>query len=429
MRLSIPSRIETSSIEIGSSARTTSARRRGRARSRRAAAGRRRACAGTSSRSPRAGQGRPCRSSSCTRCRTWPRGTTLWIRSGRARWCSTCLTGLSERERVLEDHLHLRPVAASRCRRRAARTSLPLERIEPEVGVVQPREDAGDGALAAAALADERSDRALAEREAHVVDGAELLRAAADAAGADREVLVESAATSRAGGAHVRRSMRSSDEVTGDEVAGRDRVEHGPLGRLARVQRCVSRAAVRARGWKRQPLGGSREVGRGAGDTGQRLDRPVSGGNEPISPTVYGCSGLAKSSLRGRRLDDLARVHDCDPVANSMRSERSCVMKSTAKPSSRWSCLDLLEDLALDDDVERGRRLVHDSSSGLERERHRDDHALPHAAGELVRVGAQTAPVDAHELEEVAGLRRARRCLRDPLVRLASCRRTGRRRA
>ena len=83
-------------------------------------------------------------------------------------------------------------------------------------------------------------------------------------------------------------------------------------------------------------------------------------------------------------------------------------MKRTAKPSSRWSSWICCEDLALDDDVERGRRLVHDHQLGLERERHRDDHALAHAAGELVRVGANAAAVDADQVEQVGGPRRAR---------------------
>ena len=63
---------------------------------------------------------------------------------------------------------------------------------------------------------------------------------------------------------------------------------------------------------------------------------------------------------------------------------------------------DLLQDLALHDDVERGRRLVHDHELGMEREGHRDDHALPHAAGELVRVGADAALVDPDEIEQLA---------------------------
>ena len=91
-------------------------------------------------------------------------------------------------------------------------------------------------------------------------------------------------------------------------------------------------------------------------------------------------------------------------------------MNRTAKPSSRCRSRDLLQDLALHDDVERGRRLVHDHELGLERERHRDDHALPHAAGELVRVRAERRAVDADELEQLAGARE-RAPLRDALVR------------
>ena len=49
----------------------------------------------------------------------------------------------------------------------------------------------------------------------------------------------------------------------------------------------------------------------------------------------------------------------------------------------------LVEDLRLDRDVERGRRLVGDQQLGRARERHRDHHALAHAARELVRVGPQ----------------------------------------
>ena len=77
-------------------------------------------------------------------------------------------------------------------------------------------------------------------------------------------------------------------------------------------------------------------------------------------------------------------------------------MNRTAKPSSLLELLELLQDLALHDDVERGRRLVHHDQLGLERERHRDHDALAHAAGELVRVRAHALAVDADELEQVA---------------------------
>ena len=45
-----------------------------------------------------------------------------------------------------------------------------------------------------------------------------------------------------------------------------------------------------------------------------------------------------------------------------------------------------VEDLGLDGRVERGGGLVGDDELGLEGEGHRDHRALPHAAGELVRV-------------------------------------------
>ena len=77
-------------------------------------------------------------------------------------------------------------------------------------------------------------------------------------------------------------------------------------------------------------------------------------------------------------------------------------MNRTAKPSSRLQLLELLQDLALHDDVERSRRLVDHDQLGLERERHRDHDALAHAAGELVRVARARATVDADELEQVA---------------------------
>ena len=58
-------------------------------------------------------------------------------------------------------------------------------------------------------------------------------------------------------------------------------------------------------------------------------------------------------------------------------------------PSSRCRALQQLQDLRLDGDVERGGRLVGDQQVGLVGERHGDHHALPLAAGKLVRIGAE----------------------------------------
>jgi hypothetical protein len=74
-------------------------------------------------------------------------------------------------ERILEDHLHLRPVAQDRAPAAVLRDVVVAEEDRARRRVVQPREQSRDGALAAAALADERGDRTAAQREADVVDG------------------------------------------------------------------------------------------------------------------------------------------------------------------------------------------------------------------------------------------------------------------
>ena len=91
-------------------------------------------------------------------------------------------------------------------------------------------------------------------------------------------------------------------------------------------------------------------------------------------------------------------------------------MKSTAKPSSVCSsriCCRISRCTTTSSAVV-GSSMI--TSSGPERERHRDHHALPHAAGELVRVRAEPPAVDADELEQVARARE-RLVLRHALVR------------
>ena len=70
-------------------------------------------------------------------------------------------------------------------------------------------------------------------------------------------------------------------------------------------------------------------------------------------------------------------------------------------PSRCCRSREQLEDLRLDGDVERGGRLVGDDERRVHDERHRDHHALAHAAGELVRILARA-------LRRARGCRRAR---------------------
>ena len=68
-----------------------------------------------------------------------------------------------------------------------------------------------------------------------------------------------------------------------------------------------------------------------------------------------------------------------------------CVISTSAMPRSRCSVLQQVEDLRLDGDVEGGGRLIRDQQARGAGDRHRDHHALAHAAGELVREGGEAA--------------------------------------
>ena len=63
----------------------------------------------------------------------------------------------------------------------------------------------------------------------------------------------------------------------------------------------------------------------------------------------------------------------------------------SAVPDSRHSFCISNKDLSLDRDVQRGGGLVGDDQIGLVQQRDRDGDALPHAAGELVRIRASAA--------------------------------------
>ena len=86
-------------------------------------------------------------------------------------------------------------------------------------------------------------------------------------------------------------------------------------------------------------------------------------------------------------------------------------MKSTDVCELRLELRDEVEHLRLDRRVEAGRRLVEDQERRVLRERHRDDDALLHPAGELVRVAA-------HDRVRVGDLHPRERLAR-PLARLA----------
>ena len=88
-----------------------------------------------------------------------------------------------------------------------------------------------------------------------------------------------------------------------------------------------------------------------------------------------------------------------------------------AVPVSALQLAHQVEDLRLDGDVERGGRLVGDQQCRFAEQRHRDHHALAHAARELVRVlvEALLGGRDAHALQHLD--RGARAASRLPIPR------------
>jgi hypothetical protein len=79
-------------------------------------------------------------------------------------------------------------------------------------------------------------------------------------------------------------------------------------------------------------------------------------------------------------LDNLSAVHhqhargDFGDDAEVVRDEQDREAESLLQVGEQ------LEDLCLDGHVERGRGLVGDEQRRIHHERHRDEHALPHAA-------------------------------------------------
>ena len=66
-------------------------------------------------------------------------------------------------------------------------------------------------------------------------------------------------------------------------------------------------------------------------------------------------------------------------------------MSSRASPRAVFSSAQQLQDLGLDRDIERRRRLIGDQQGRIVGERHRDHHPLPLAARELVRKSIEAA--------------------------------------
>ena len=88
-------------------------------------------------------------------------------------------------------------------------------------------------------------------------------------------------------------------------------------------------------------------------------------------------------------LDDLAIVHDADPVGHLAHDAEIVGDQQHRHVELGLELEQEVEDLRLDGHVERGGRLVGDQQVGLVGERHGDHHPLPLPAGKLMRIGLE----------------------------------------
>ena len=146
------------------------------------------------------------------------------------------------------------------------------------------------------------------------------------------------------------------------------------------------------------------------------------------SDWVYSWRRVGEDRARGAGLHDPAVAHHRDPVAQVGDDAEVVGDDQHAHVELRLQVTEQVEHLGLDRDVEGGGRLVGDEQVGVAGDRAGDQHALGHAARDLVRVGREGAlrVGDAHAGEQVErpllGLGLAETQARPASARSAGCR-------
>ena len=167
------------------------------------------------------------------------------------------------------------------------------------------------------------------------------------------------------------------------------------------------------RGSKAQPGGGSSGLATWPGIAFRRRSSPARGVVEPRAAgrrAGRACTDArrANSVAHVALLDDAARVHHDDAVGDLGDDAEIVGNEQHRHADLALQLVEQVEDLRLDRDVERGRRLVGDQQHGIAGERHRDHHALAHAARQLVRIVGE-ALLRGRDLDQLEHLERALR--------------------
>ena len=179
-----------------------------------------------------------------------------------------------------------------------------------------------------------------------------------------------------------------------------------PSGRSGNAPSRQSGCTNGQRGWKRQPGGGAARSGGAPGIVESGSRTTSKSGTERSRPSVYGCRGSRNTVSTGPVSTTWPAYMTATRWQVCAITARSCETKTMLTPSSLAQRCEQLQDLVLDRDVERRRRLVAEDQLRLARERDRDHHALAHAARELVRVGVG-APLRIGDADQAHQLERA----------------------
>ncbi len=131
----------------------------------------------------------------------------------------------------------------------------------------------------------------------------------------------------------------------------------------------------------------ARQIRRTAGDAVQRPAGRTGQFRQRLEQRLgVRVAGTGEDSIRRRLLDDAAAVHNGNPLGPAADHAQVVGDQDDGHAQLSAQVVKQIEDLALDGDVQRRRRLVRDQHPGLAGQRGRDHRSLPHPAGQLMRV-------------------------------------------
>ena len=149
-----------------------------------------------------------------------------------------------------------------------------------------------------------------------------------------------------------------------------------------------------------------RQIGRHAGNGVERRALGLQRGNGVLQRAGVGMRGVREQFIASSARSTMRPAYiTCTRSQKPETTPRSCVIEDHRHAEFALHFFDELENLRLHGDIERGGGLVGDEQFGLGDERHRDHHALAHAAGKFMRITA-----DALGGVRACPLRRAWRC-------------------